>query len=499
MMTIAWKSTAILIAAFCAAACLKRRPAALRHFVWTVAFAALLLLPCLPAARPGSILLAAVVTVPSMEAARAVPGPSPQIPWLTILYAAGAILAASRFLAGALRTSWIVRRAAPSPFGAGVVTSAHAPMPLAWGLIRRVIVLPETAAGWPPDRVRAGLLHESMHHRRCDLLTQAFAQIACCLYWCNPLAWLALSRQRAERELACDNAVLRQGITAHDYAGHLVEVARAIAAARRRWSDAPAMAESSGLESRVRALLDRNVNRGPVTRAAAIAVIVAAVALLAPVATLEVHAQGSGEIVGVVRDPSGGVVPNCRVTVRNTNGPNEEVANANAAGEYRLASIPPGEYTLEFASAGFALARMSTTLVAGATARVDAWLNIGQARESVTVRGRRTGSAPAPQTAAAPQRIRVGGNVQPMRLLRQVPAAYPPELQLAGVEGTVLVRAVISKEGAVTGPRVINSVDSRLAQAALDAVKQWQYSPTLLNGQPVETLTTISIEFELEK
>ena len=83
--------------------------------------------------------------------------------------------------------------------------------------------------------------------------------------------------------------------------------------------------------------------------------------------------------------------------------------------------------------------------------------------------------------------------------MRQTRPVYPPELQQLGVEGTVILRAIISKDGAVLHPQVVNSVDPRLAKAALDAVAQWQYQPTLLNGEPVETLTTIDVNFQLEQ
>ena len=94
--------------------------------------------------------------------------------------------------------------------------------------------------------------------------------------------------------------------------------------------------------------------------------------------------------------------------------------------------------------------------------------------------------------------IRVGGNVQPARIVQQVRPDYPADLQQAGVEGTVLIRAIISKDGNLLSPQVINTeIDSRLAQLALTAVKQWRYQPSLLNGEPVEVMTTVSIDFKL--
>jgi protein TonB len=95
--------------------------------------------------------------------------------------------------------------------------------------------------------------------------------------------------------------------------------------------------------------------------------------------------------------------------------------------------------------------------------------------------------------------IRVGGNVQATKLVHQTKPVYPAGAQAAGIEGTVLLKAVISIQGNLLGLVVLNtSVDPELAQAAMDAAKQWQYEPTLLNGVPVEVVTTITVNFRLE-
>jgi protein TonB len=87
--------------------------------------------------------------------------------------------------------------------------------------------------------------------------------------------------------------------------------------------------------------------------------------------------------------------------------------------------------------------------------------------------------------------------VQASKLVRQPRPEYPADLQQAGVEGTVIIRAVISTGGTVMNPQVVNTVDPRLAKLALDAVGNWVYQPALLNGEPVETQTTISVDYRL--
>jgi len=101
-------------------------------------------------------------------------------------------------------------------------------------------------------------------------------------------------------------------------------------------------------------------------------------------------------------------------------------------------------------------------------------------------------------TGGADGAVHVWDVVQPARLLYQTRPEYPDDLQQLGIKGTVVIRAIISKYGDVLSPQVVNTdIDPRLVQFALDAVKQWRYQPSLLNGQPVETITTLTIDFTL--
>ncbi|HVX65033.1 MAG TPA: M56 family metallopeptidase [Bryobacteraceae bacterium] len=523
---IAWKGSVILVMAFAAAALLSRAAASARHLLWTAALGTLLALPL-------AIVLAPQWKVaPPVAAAQAEPVPGAPIhssaaattarleiqpfrySWL-LLWTLGCFAASLRFAAGTVRTRSIVRRAGPANYAepaarelasalgirraVRVIETVEAPVPIACGILRPAIVLPRGAAAWTEARLRTVLLHELAHIRRYDLAAQAVGQAACCLYWFHPLAWIAARQLRQERERACDDAVLASGIPAHDYAEALVDLARSLAARGRGWSGAPAMAEACDVESRIRALFDRRRNRGPVRAATAAAIGAAALALLLPVASLTLQAQADrGVLAGVVQDPSGARVPFCYVVAKNRDGSNQEVTKANAAGEYRFGAIPAGSYALEFASPGFAPAKVDVRITSGQAARLDAKLEMGTVSERITISGQKP---PVPMAAAGvPVRVRVGGNVQPLRLLVQTKPAYPSELQQAGVEGTVVIRAVISKEGDVLSPQVVNTdVDPRLAQLALDAVKRWRYQSSLLNGEPVETSTTMTIDFTLEQ
>jgi TonB family protein len=98
--------------------------------------------------------------------------------------------------------------------------------------------------------------------------------------------------------------------------------------------------------------------------------------------------------------------------------------------------------------------------------------------------------------ALLPERIRVSSAVAQGLLLRKVAPVYPDEARRARVQGTVILQVIISKEGTIENLQVI-SADSMLVDAATDAVRQWRYRPYVLNGAPVEVVTTVEIRFTL--
>jgi protein TonB len=95
-----------------------------------------------------------------------------------------------------------------------------------------------------------------------------------------------------------------------------------------------------------------------------------------------------------------------------------------------------------------------------------------------------------------PQRIRVGGNVQQARLVSQPKPVYPPLARQARIQGTVRFNAVIGTDGTIQNLQLVNG-HPLLVPAATAAVKQWVYKPTLLNGEPVEVVTQIDVNFTL--
>lgn len=102
----------------------------------------------------------------------------------------------------------------------------------------------------------------------------------------------------------------------------------------------------------------------------------------------------------------------------------------------------------------------------------------------------------APAWPAAAGAVRVGGNVRAPTQVRRVNPVYPPEARDARIQGVVIMEAIIGEDGRVRDTRVLRSIPA-LDAAALDAVRQWEYQPTLMNGAPVPIVMTVTVQFTL--
>ena len=122
------------------------------------------------------------------------------------------------------------------------------------GFFQSVVMLPPSAASWSYEARQSALIHELTHIKRHDRLTQAIAQLACAIYWFNPLVWYAAAGLARERERACDDAVLQSGAKASTYASLLLDLARRT---RSAWTPATAlsMARRSAIEGRLLLIL----------------------------------------------------------------------------------------------------------------------------------------------------------------------------------------------------------------------------------------------------
>jgi hypothetical protein len=305
LLDITVKGTLVLLATGAVVAALRGASAATRHAVWTMGMAGALLLPGLSRLLPVwsvGVIPVGDVPVGTVGAAPGTPGMDLG-PVLASAWVIGGALVIASIALGRLRIWWITRRSAALDHGeilalatalcgeigisrrVSIRLCPDRVMPMVWGVLRPVVLLPAEAAGWPAELKRDVLLHELAHVRRHDYLNQLIARLACAVHWFNPLAWMAARRLRAERERACDDHVLGTGASACDYAEHLVAVARRLRPAGRGTLGV-AMAGRSAFGERVAALLDSRRARGVLTTGLLLRSGFGAACLIVPLAAL---------------------------------------------------------------------------------------------------------------------------------------------------------------------------------------------------------------------
>src|SRR5205814_1546050 len=129
--------------------------------------------------------------------------------------------------------------------------------PATFGIFRPDILLPARARDWSRETLTSVMLHERAHIRRHDTVAQLFTQVVSAFLWFQPLVWYAARRAAEERERACDDLVVNEGIQASLYASHLLEIARESSAEHVGLAAIP-MARECSLERRLRAVLDES-------------------------------------------------------------------------------------------------------------------------------------------------------------------------------------------------------------------------------------------------
>jgi TonB family protein len=520
---IALRSSLVLLAALALHRALRRQSAARRHLVLAGGVAGALTVAPLVWLGPAWTVSVAGVPTPALAGAIVetvtVPGEpnaprqAPARDWFLVVWLSGAIAAEGRLLWRLARLSRLTRRA-PRLEGAwarvlpdaartmGVrdsvaVRALRGGLTGSWGWWRPVILVPADAAGWSDARVRLVLLHELAHVRRADWLVQLGADVLLGLYWFNPLAAVVATRVRREGERACDDLVLRAGVPAGHYGAELLEIAR-LQAQPALAAPLVSMAHRSTLEGRIAAMLDHTLDRRPSTLRLAVALVGAALAVVAPVATLRLLAQGDPRALTIqVFDPSGGVLPGVSIEIDGGQDASRS-AVSDGSGHVVFQDVADGDYTLRASLPGFRTLGSTLAVRAARDRQRSITLQVGELQETVSVRERRRGAA-ATQVAARNEPVRVGGNIKVPRKLKHVSPEYPPAMLDAGLEGVVPMEALIGKDGSVVSVRVLSAdVHPEFARAAEAAVRQWQFSPTLLNGEAVDVRMTVSIRFSLQ-
>lgn len=228
------------------------------------------------------------------------------------------------------------------------------------------------------------------------------------------------------------------------------------------------------------------------------AVVFAMIISVFPAAAQILATGMTGNLTGTVSDPSGAMIPQATIIARTGEG-DRKATQTDDSGQWSL-HIPAGRYTIEVSKHGFEpYRREGVELDSSADVRLDIPLAVAPLAQTVDVVAPRARTIAAGTPARTPGRVRVGGNVQPPKPLKTIRPQYPEAARQLDVEGPVVLQAVIGTDGSVLGAQPSRGVsNAELVAAAMDAVRQWRYTPALLNGVPVEVPTTITVNFRLQ-
>jgi TonB family protein len=541
------RSTLLALCAAVGLFVLRIRVARVRHGVWAGVMAAMLILPVWSEWGPKAV-LPLLTPAPGMAVTRLALDMNGQVVsivpvrpafWtvervLIAVWLIGVSVLLSRLLTGTIRTDRLRRLG-----GEGLVT------PITVGWLRPSIILPAGWREWPAEQLRAVMTHEQEHARRRDPLVQWLALFNRAVFWFHPLAWWLEKRLAGLSEEACDDAVLMNGHDPLEYSEFLLGLARGVREAGARVEIVGMAMPGTFLPERIRRIAGGvKVQRISGARITGLAAICGAAAMVcaagsigyraAPVTVVKVEpaaiqpkadapilmaqVQTPGQSVrGSVFDPARLPVPGVPVTLTNEDTGATHTATTNDQGDYRISGFPAGTYSVSVQVPGFrALKQTGVRVGLGESRNTGKMsLEVGRISESLNVSGSRntpvpfvgtlgpmttiqntSPPAPAPPPVASPLPS-TGGKVGPANLINEVRPSYPVELQRAGVAGTVRLEGIISKDGMLTGTRMISSPDAALTQAAMDAVSQWRYRPSSLDGQPIEVMTTIDVNYSL--
>lgn len=549
------KVSLIVLAALAAVWLTNRRSASVRHWILAVSFACAAVAPLLALVVPSwrvdlgwvsSVVISSadraaavprassspravdgeVTTVMSVQGTDSTRGDTARSPVepTVLLWIAGLAAGLGLLSIGLIRLRWIESRATPVLTRAWVdeasaiareyglrrppvvLQSDRPALLVTWGLRRPTILVPAAADDWSNDRIRVVLRHELAHIRRSDWILQITAEVVRCVYWFNPIVWIACRRMRQESEHACDDAVMKTGIAGHMYATHLLEIARAFRGRRQMWSPAPAIAHPSSLERRVRAMLNEHVDREPMTPLTAVFVIAALLSVTIPLAGLNAFAQARfATLSGTATDETGAILVNATFMLVKVDTQAKYEVRSNESGAFEFVGLPAGNYTFEVQRFGFEPVKDQVSLGVGETLEKNVALKVGTLQETINVTGggtdrpnasasRRADSAQAPKRRPCPNPA-IGGCLDPPVKLKDVRPIYPPSLIGSGVQGTVVIEGQLGTDGRLKDMRVVSSPHPAFERSALDAVAAWEFTATMLNGRTIDTRINVNVNF----
>jgi TonB family protein len=403
------------------------------------------------------------------------------LPWILLAWFAGVILFVGRLNVGLLvarrmrsagttaapaelqQVFEAVRRRLGIARAVRLMHSALVQAPTVIGWLRPVVLIPASClTGLSTMQIEAVLAHELAHIRRHDYLVSVLQSVIETLLFYHPAVWWVSKQVRRERECCCDEMAVAVG-------GDRLAYARALSLLEERRSFYPEVALGANggvLKMRIKRLLGCKEDAA-VSQFAAFTVLALIVAL------------AGSYVVTVARAESGAVSHAARAASPmdlEPAAPLNTLIAAPAVREYRFKG------PIEFAQAAAPVAP---------PAPLEPVLNAPPPPPPPPIEP----TAPPPAVLAAPGGpVRVSAAVVAGMALSKPDPVYPAEAKAAHVQGAVILHAIISKQGAIEKLEVISG-NGMLVNSARDAVSQWTYKPYLLNGQPVEVETSITVNY----
>lgn len=485
-----WQVPLIFAAAWLATRLLRRSGPTAEHRVWTTALLLETLLPAcslqpLPALQTLQHWLSlrgatsphpgAQVTV-SMGPAHAAAGLQLAPALLTaaaLLYLTTVLYFAARLCVGLYRTAALRHRAQPlsltgyasqsyqryarlfAVHNASVATSSDIATPMTLGIRHRLLLLPtqftaQLPADLPSEDLDAIFAHEFAHMHRRDFARNLAYEALSLPAAFHPLLWLTRTHLAQTRELVCDALAAESVAGGPRYARSLLRLAS-------KFSELPHPTpphaigifdanHAQNFERRIMNLTHKPIQlRGP--RRLATAALSLLLGAFACTSALALHMQVAAPATQTATPP----------------------AHVILAVPHSTTEAPAKSFTVDIADAS----TPSATVRILSPAKLDA-------------------QSPPDASTHVSSSVMAGNReafVQP---------TYPPEAKAAGIEGSVLLHAIIGKDGKISSLQLISG-PTELSKSALDAVKQWTYKPYLLNGNPVAVDTTITVTYSLQK
>lgn len=414
--------------------------------------------------------------------------------------------------------------------------------PITFGVLKPLVILPESLREQPPEIQSAVLGHELLHVKRRDWAWLMVEEIAVCLFWFHPASWwLASQIQQAREEVVDELAILHTGRR------------KAYVEALLAFSDATSVVPTAAFARR-RHLFRRIalVSKESVMSSRRIVVTCAAMALIIGLGSYYAVSAFPLRAIGQHTDPMANpgplessahavtpenpiprrihfeppVLPSSIPSIHGSVDVQVTLDDVGRIVEARVAkfALNTADYNVSMTGASNGGAKMESLVRAlGNSADVKAQLSDVLDAAVTSVRQWRydppaeapltfvvqvpikngpdvmafqpaPGSAPPSRSASDDGALRVGGNIKAPTKIRDVRPIYPPVAREAHVSGVVILEVRIGTDGFVETAHVLRSIPL-LDQAALDAVKQWQFTPTLMNGAPIPVIMTATVNF----